>query len=70
MPMITAGEQGGHMQAGIEHFLRRVYDDAHEVVIEGFAPLPGGYSRETFICDAVVHTAEHPSFVTLPVVRA
>jgi aminoglycoside phosphotransferase (APT) family kinase protein len=45
------------MQAGLEQFLRRVYEDAHEVVIEGFAPLPGGYSRETFMCDATVHTA-------------
>ncbi len=40
------------MQEQLVEFLRRSFPDAHEIVIEELAPIPGGYSRETYRFDA------------------
>ena len=37
--------------------LRQVFPDADRIVIEEFAAIPGGFSRETYRFDAHVHTA-------------
>ena len=42
------------MEEQLVSFLRRVMPDADSVSISGFAPIPGGFSRETFRFDAVV----------------
>lgn len=42
------------MEQKLVEFLMRSFPDAHEIVIEGLAPIPGGYSRETYRFDAVV----------------
>jgi aminoglycoside phosphotransferase (APT) family kinase protein len=43
----------GELQAAVQQFLRRQWPD-DMVTIEGFAPIPGGYSRETYRFDAKV----------------
>lgn len=40
------------METGLVQLLRRVFPDADEIVVESVAPIPGGFSRETFRFDA------------------
>ena len=42
------------MDQQLAEFLKRQYPDADEIIIEGFAEIPGGYSRETYRFDACV----------------
>ena len=44
------------MEDRLIEFLLRTLPDADEVVIEGFAPIPGGFSRETYRFDARVRS--------------
>ena len=45
------------MEQQLVSFLQRVMPDAASVTVSGFAPIPGGFSRETFRFDAVVEEA-------------
>jgi aminoglycoside phosphotransferase (APT) family kinase protein len=42
------------MEEQLVEFLMRSFPDAHEIVVEELAPIPGGYSRETYRFDARV----------------
>ena len=42
------------MEQQLISFLHRVMPDADSISVSGFAPIPGGFSRETFRFDAVV----------------
>ena len=46
------------VEAQLVEFVRRSYADADEIVVEGLAPIPGGFSRETFMFDAVIRHGE------------
>lgn len=43
------------MEQQLVQFLMRSFPDAREIVIEELAPIPGGYSRETYRFDARVY---------------
>ena len=45
---------GGLMEQSIVAFLERVLPDATSIVVEDFQQIAGGFSRETFKCDARV----------------
>jgi aminoglycoside phosphotransferase (APT) family kinase protein len=46
------------MEDKLIEFLKRSFPDAHEIVIEELAPIPGGYSRETYRFDARLRWAD------------
>ena len=47
-------QPGGLMEQSIVAFLERILPDATSVVVEDFQQIAGGFSRETFKCDARV----------------
>lgn len=53
------------MEQAMVEFLRRVIPDASAITIESFEPIPGGFSRETFRCDARVVRAGHEELLPL-----
>jgi prepilin-type processing-associated H-X9-DG protein len=53
------------MEQQLVEFLRRRYPDATEIVIEELAPIPGGFSRETYRFDARIRRPEGEQRVPL-----
>ncbi len=44
------------METRLVELLAQYFPEAEHIEVIGFEPIPGGYSRETFRFDALVHT--------------
>lgn len=53
------------MRENVQQFLARQWPDAHTVEVHEFEAIAGGYSRETYRFDAVVHRGETPERMPL-----
>jgi len=46
------------MESAISELLRKALGNNCDIAIEGLSPIPGGFSRETFSCTALVTQGE------------
>lgn len=53
------------MEQPLLEFLREHFGDADDISIDGFEPIAGGFSRETYRFDAVVRHGDHTEVIPL-----
>jgi len=63
--VVMAGYASGQMEVRLAEWVARLHPDVDHVEIVELVPIPGGFSRETFRFDAVLHRSDAREHVPL-----